>query len=122
MAFPDPTTMTNTAIAVVLNKLGNGANGTNVLASTDGNDELTLRHTRTKNGRLINNAQYKRTKLVSDPYLTGVSRDQNCMVNITVNSDKGITVAERKENVLALVNALTASSNALLLKLLGFEL
>lgn len=122
MAWSDPTVITNAGTAISLNKLGNGANGTNILSSTDGNDEVLIRHTRPKSGLLRNNIQYKRTKLIADPYLTGVSRDVDLRVNLTVEANKNFTVTERKDAALALTTLLTASSNALLLKLLGFEL
>jgi hypothetical protein len=120
MALSDPQTLTIGGTATTLSRVESNG-GTSTYSKDDGTVVLKASHSRGKT-RTRRSVRLDLTKVVADPYASGVSRpvSMSAFVNVDV-PNLGLTLAEQKDLVTALVTALTASSGALLTKILGGE-
>lgn len=120
MALSDPQSVTIGGTATSLpNVERNG--GSAVYQKDDGTVVLKVQHTKGKT-RTRRSVRLDLTKVVADPYASGISRpvSMSAFVNVDV-PNLGLTLAEQKDLATALMTALTASSGALLTKILGGE-
>lgn len=120
MAFADPTTITYSGTAYPLNRTGSGS-GVGEFRDVDGKLNLRIQHTTTAKGRSKDGASLRIEKIATDPLVTTVNRPYSQTVTISLDSERAWTTNEKRDAVLAIVTALTANTNALLLKLIGGE-
>lgn len=120
MALSDPQSVTIGGTATSLPRTEQNG-GSAVYSKDDGTVVLKINHSKGKT-RTRRSVRLDLTKVVADPYASGISRPvgMSAFVNVDV-PNLGLTLAEQKDLVTALVTALTASSGALLTKILGGE-
>lgn len=120
MAFPDPVSVTIGADTFAMSRL---PSGTTEGKFRDSTQQVTLSLTPgvTAGNRRRNAARMEVTKVTSDPLVASTNVVVRGAVTIAINHPQGFTSAEIVEQVKALYTSLTASSNALLLKLANGE-
>ena len=120
MALSDPQSVTIASTPNSLPRVGtNGDSST--YSKDDGTVTLKVLHNRGKT-RTRRSVRLDFSKIAADPLMAGVNRQvsMSAFVNIDV-PNVGLSLTEQKDVTLALTNALTASSGALLVKILGGE-
>lgn len=120
MALADPQSVTIGGVANSLPRTGAGIDNA-VYTKDDHTVRLRVTHSPGKT-RTRRSVRLDFSKIAADPLLAGVNREasMSAFVNIDV-PNVGLTVTEQKDVVAGLVAALTASSNALLIKIIGGE-
>jgi len=120
MALSDPQSVTIGGVANSLPNTGRGLD-TAIYTKDDGNVRLRVTHNPGKT-RVRRSMRLDFQKIAADPLLAGVNRveSMSAFVNIDVPTI-GLTVTEQKDTVKGLIAALTASSDALLIKFIGGE-
>lgn len=120
MAYADPQTVTVNSVAQTLARLGMGpSSGT--FAKDDGSYKLLLSHAVRggRNQRLIRLENYK---TATDPLVPTQNAPYNMSAHLVVNVPKvGYTIAEQSLAVQGFLAYLSASSYAVVTKLLGGE-
>lgn len=120
MALPDPITVTIAGVANTLPRVGSGES-TGVWAK----DDRTVVFKVSQQSSKVRNRRTSRmdsSKIAADPLLAGVNRESS--MSTFFNFDDpiiGLSITEKKDHALAHIAALTANSNALLIKILGGE-
>lgn len=120
MALADPQSVTIGGVANSLPRTGSGDNhGT--FTKDDRTVTLKVTHQPGKT-RTRRSVRLDFSKIAADPLLAGVNREasMSAFVNIDVPL-VGLSVTEQKDVVKALLSALTASTDALLIKIIGGE-
>jgi hypothetical protein len=120
MALSDPQSVTLLTVATSLPRVSTGENKS-TYQKDDGLVKLGISHapSRTTTRRVI---RLDTTTVAADPLLAGVNREVNFGVYmVIVSPNVGLSLATQKDTVLGLTTALTASSGALLTKILGGE-
>jgi hypothetical protein len=120
MALADPQSVT---IGGVANSLPRTGSGDNHGQFTKDDRTVTLKVTHNPNKtRARRSVRLDFSKIAADPLLAGVNREASmtAFVNIDVPL-VGLTLTEQKDVVKGLIAALTASSDALLIKIIGGE-
>lgn len=120
MALSDPQSVTIAGAATTLPRVAtNGASST--YQKDDGNVALKINHSPGKT-RTRRQARLDFAKIAADPLMAGVNRQVSMSAFVAIDvPNVGLSLTEQKDVVAALVTALTASSNALLIKILGGE-
>jgi hypothetical protein len=120
MALSDPQTVTIGAGAVTLPRVASGDYRA-VYQKDDGFVTLKVQHLPSKNSTR-RSVRLETIDVAADPLMAGVNREVPFAITISVQSPSvGLSIAQQKEKAMALLNALTASSGALLTKVLGGE-
>jgi len=120
MALSDPQSLTLNSVAVTLPRVSTGENKS-TYQKDDGFVKLSVSHTpsRTNTRRVV---RLDTTDVAADPLLAGVNREVPFSAYLVIVSPTvGLSLASQKDKVLGLTTALTASSGALLTKILGGE-
>lgn len=120
MALSDPQAVTINSVAVSLPRVAVGEM-TSTYQKDDGFVKLWVSHqpNKTKVRRV---AKLSTVDVAADPLLAGVNREVPFSVSVVIESPLvGKSLASQKDAVKALLTALTASSDALLVKILGGE-
>lgn len=119
MAFSDPQSLTIGGTATSFPRTSSGVNA-GVFTTADASYKLSISHTYgTRTRRLI---RLDGTKIVSDPYSTDRNIPVGMSSYLVVDVPKlGYSVADETSHVSALLEYLTASTNAKLIQLLGGE-
>lgn len=120
MALSDPQSVTLNSVATSLPRVSTGENKS-VYQKDDGFVKLTISHapSRTSTRRVV---RLDTTDVAADPLLAGVNREVPFAAYLVIVSPNvGLSLATQKDKVLGLTTALTASSGALLTKVLGGE-
>lgn len=120
MALADPQSVTIGGVANSLPRTGSGVD-TAVYTKDDRTVRLRVTHNPGKT-RTHRSVRLDFSKIAADPLLAGVNREasMSAFVNIDVPL-VGLTVTEQKDVVKGLIAALTASTDALLIKIIGGE-
>lgn len=115
----DPQSITLAGTAVPLPRTG--VNGTFAdYTSADGALSMRVQQTTSQNVRRTH-ISLRSNKIAADP-LTAINRRLSSVVSVSISGPlDGFTVAELKDQVVALATALTASSAATTIKILGGE-
>jgi len=115
----DPQSVTIGAATVSLPRTG--INGTSAdYTSADGAVSLRVQQTTTKDQKRTVISQ-RSNKIAADP-LTAVNRRLSSIISVSItNPVDGFTVAELKDQLVGLANALTASSAAMATKIISGE-
>jgi hypothetical protein len=115
----DPQSVTVGGTAVSLPRTGIGQNSADY-TSADGAYQLRVQQTTNKDTRRTS-ISLRSNKIAADP-LTAVNSRKSDIVSVSaVVPLDGFTVTEVKDQIVALATALTASSAALAIKILGGE-
>jgi len=120
MALSDPQSVTLNSTAVSMPRVSTGENKS-VYQKDDGFVKLSVFHnpSKTVTRRVI---RLDTTDVAADPLLAGVNREVPFAVYLTIVSPNvGLSLATQKDKVTGLLTAVTASSGALLTKILGGE-
>lgn len=120
MALSDPQSVTLNSVATSLPRVSTGENKS-TYQKDDGFVKLSVAHTpsRATTRRVV---RLDTTDVAADPLLAGVNREVPFSAYLVIVSPNvGLTLAAQKDKVLGLTTALTASSGALLTKILGGE-
>jgi len=119
MALADPQSVTIAGVTSSLPNTGDDRNSSEY-TSADGNVKLSVSHAYGSRRRRV--VRLDQTKIAADPLLAGVNvkASQSAYVVIDVPIT-GFTAVETKDLVVALTTALTASTNALITKVVGGE-
>jgi hypothetical protein len=120
MALSDPQSVTLNSVATSLPRVSTGENQARY-QKDDGFVKLSISHSpsKTNTRRVI---RLDTTDVAADPLLAGVNREVPFGVYmVIVSPNVGLSLASQKDKVLGLTTALTASSGALLTKILGGE-
>lgn len=105
--------------AVTLPRTGIGADAT-VYTSADGAYSLRVQQVRGKD-RTRSIISYQQTKIAADP-LTAVNQRVSAVASVTVTAPPaGFTSTELKDLFVGLATALTGTSGAMVIKILGGE-
>jgi hypothetical protein len=119
MALSDPQTVTISGTAYPLPRVGMG-DSSGVFRSADGITQMAVRHTYGK--RVRRNLKLTFNKVAPDPFQTDVNTSYNASVNFTIDHPAvGFTSAELKGIVDGLTAYLTATSGAVVTKIVGGE-
>ncbi len=119
MALTDPQSITISGSAVSLPRVDTG-NNSSVYRSADGNVDMQIGHTYGRRNR--HRIRLHTAKVSADPISPTLNRPFDMGINMVIDvPDTGYTPAEAKANVDALLAYLTASSGAIVTKLLGGE-
>lgn len=119
MALTDPQSVTINGVATSLPRITAGVNQSSY-QSNDGLVKLAVSHTYGRRTRRV--IRLDQAKIAADPFAPSVNQKFNNAVYLVVDTPvTGFTVAEAKYDVDALLAALSASSGALITKLLGGE-
>lgn len=119
MSFADPSTVTVNSVAVPLPRTSTGLNAS-TYTSADTQYQMTISHAYGKRNRRT--IRLTQTKLVADPIVPSQSVQTSMSCYIVVDTPKfGLSTADQKLIVDALVGYLAASSGAQVTKLLGGE-
>jgi len=119
MAFSDPTTITIGGTAYVLNKTQSLTDGT-LYRAADSTAIMVIKHELKARNRSYISLNFG--KVAPNPLISAQNIVYDMTVGITVNRPKtGFTITEQKDVVTGFFTMLTASTNANLLKYLGFE-
>lgn len=119
MALSDPQSVTINSVAISLPRVSTGTNAS-VYSSNDSMTKLTVSHQSGKRNRHV--VRLDTRKVAADPLNTAINLEysESCYLVIDVPR-VGYTVAQTKLDVDALLAALSASSGALITKVLGGE-
>ncbi len=119
MALPDPQSVTINAVAVSLPRISSGVNS-GVYASNDGAVKVTVSHQYGRRNRHFFRIDH--SKIAPDPLISAQNIKHTMSSYIVIDVPvTGYTVTEAKQVVDGYIAALTASSGALITKLLGGE-
>lgn len=120
MALSDPQSVTLNSIATSLPRVSVSENASKY-QKDDGFVKLTVSHQPTKS-KVRHMARLDTIDVAADPLLAGVNREVPFAVYLVIESPTvGLSLATQKDKVNGLLTALTASSGALLTKVLGGE-
>jgi hypothetical protein len=119
MALADPQTITISGTSYPLPRTGMGdANGT--FRSADGVVQMAVRHT--YGSRVRRNVKLTFDKVAPDPFQTDVNTKYSTSVNFTIDQPAvGMSAAEIKAVVDGLTAYLSATSGAVVTKIVGGE-
>lgn len=124
MALTDPISITLNSVAVSLPKTSVGENKS-AYTKDDGLVKISVSHQEVGKN---NGAKTRRvirldtTDVAADPLLAGVNREVPFEAYLVIVDPKiGLTLAAKKDKVTSLLTYLTASSGAVLTKILGGE-
>lgn len=119
MAFSDPQSVTINSVAISLPRVSTGVN-TSTYQSNDSNTKLSASHQYGKRNRHV--IRLDTRKVAADPLNSAANLEysESCYLVIDVPR-VGYTVAQTKMDIDGFLAALTASSGALVTKLLGGE-
>jgi len=119
MALADPQTVTIDSVAISLPRLGQ-SNNSGSFGSNDGLVTETVSH---QNGKTTNHLiRIDHNKVAEDPFQSGVNSKYSMSAYLVVRVPAvGYTVAEQKKVVDGFIAQLTASSGAMITKVLGNE-
>lgn len=119
MALTDPQSVTINAVAVPLPRVSTGVNQSKYV-SNDGLVELTASHSYGKTTRRL--LRIDHSKIAPDPMVSDRNIKHSMSAHLVIQVPvTGYTVTEAKQIVDALTGFLTASSGAVVTKLLGGE-
>lgn len=119
MSVADPQTVTVAATPYTLARISSETNKS-VYSTADGVWVERLGSTYGKRNRRT--ARFEQKKIAANPFDASLNQEVGMTVSLTVDIPvQGFTVTEQKDMVVGLINQLTASSNAVLLKILGGE-
>ena len=120
MALADPQSVTIGGVANSLPRTGSGID-TAVYTKDDHTVKLRVTHLPGK-VRTRHNVRLDFGKIAADPLLAGVNREASMSVFFNIDvPNVGLTVTEQKDVAKGLIAALTASTDALLIKIIGGE-
>lgn len=120
MALSDPQSVTLNSVATSLPRVSTGENKS-VYQKDDGFVKLTIQHnpSKTTTRRVI---RLDTTDVAADPLLAGVNREVPFSAYLVIVAPNvGLSIASQKDKTTSLLTAVTASSGALLTKILGGE-
>jgi len=121
MALADPLSITLNSVATSLPKT-NMIESKSTYTKDDGLVKLTVAHQevgKTKTRRVI---RLDTTDVAADPLLAGINREVPFEAYLVIVDPKvGLTIAAKKDKVTSLLTLITASSGAVLTKVLGGE-
>lgn len=120
MALTDPQSVTLNSVANSLPKISVG-DMKSIYQKDDGSVKLTVQHNvgKTSTRRVV---RLDTTTVVADPYLPDVNRVVPFSAYLVIASPNlGMSLATQKDAVKSLLTQLTASSDAVLTKVLGGE-
>lgn len=116
----DPQSITVAGTALTLPRVGVGQNSSDY-QTADGTSRLRVQHSSNAKTRR-NSATLQTDKVAADP-LTAINSRVTSQISISILAPvNGFTVTELKDQLVALATALTASSGALAVKILGGEM
>lgn len=119
MALADPQSITINSIAVSLPRTSNGVNS-GAFASNDGLVKETISHQYGKRNRHLFRVDH--SKVAPDPFVPSQNAKYSMSCYIVCDTPTtGYTVAEQKQVIDGLIAQLSATSGALLTKILGGE-
>lgn len=119
MALSDPYVVTISGTGVSLNKTSTGENSSGY-RSADGLVDMQVSHTYGR--RIVHRSRLHHSKVGTDPISPSLNRPFDMAVTFSLNvPDVGYTAAEAKAVVDGYLATLTASSGAIITKLLGGE-
>jgi len=119
MSFADPSSVTVAGASVSLPRTSTGPN-TGTYTSADGSLRLTVSHSYGKRNRRT--LRLTQNKLVTDPLIPSQQKPTSMSCYVVVDTPlNGLSVADQKALVDALVAYLAASSGARVTQLLGGE-
>lgn len=119
MAFADPQTVTIATVATALPRTSSGTNA-GAFTSPDGTVKLTVSSSYGKRNRRTIRLDF--SKIAADPFVAGQNNQVSMSAYIVVDVPKqGFTLSDETANAKALIDYLSASSNARLTQLLGGE-
>lgn len=119
MSVSDPQVVTINAVPYTLARISSETNKS-VYSTADGSWLERIGSTYGKRYRRTIRLEGK--KIAANPFDTSLNQEVGFTVQLVVDiPPQGFTVTEQKDAVVGLINQLTASSNALLLKILGGE-
>nr|UJQ85405.1 MAG: hypothetical protein 2 [Leviviridae sp.] len=119
MALTDPYVVTIGGVAQSLVKVTTGENSAGY-RSADGFNDMQVSHTYGR--RIVHRTRFHNSKMGTDPISPALNRPFDMAVSFSVNvPDVGYTAAEAKAVVDGYLATLTASSGAIIAKLLGGE-
>jgi len=120
MAIADPQSVTIGGVANSLPRTGSGDNH-GVFTKDDRTVALKVTHSPNKT-RVRRSVRLDFSKIAADPLLAGVNREASMSAFVNIDAPLvGLTVTEQKDVVKGLIAALTASTDALLIKIIGGE-
>lgn len=120
MALSDPQSVTINAVAQSLPRVGDDAL-TSKYQKDDGTFTLDVSHRLTKT-RKNTRIRLSQDKISADPYIPAVNRAEFQGVTLLIDRPiGGFTITEQKDLAKGLCDALSASSYAMLIKILGGE-
>lgn len=118
MAFSDPQSVTIGGTTTSLPRTSSSPFGE--FLSADGAISMQVKHTR--GNRVVSTASIKVNKVAADPYVSGVNRPVNAVVNISINHPvQGFSATELLDIYKGLAANLAATTDANAKKLLGLE-
>lgn len=124
MALTDPISLTLNSVATSLPKTSVGENKS-VYTKDDGLVKVTVQHQEVgKNGsaRTRRVIRLDTTDIAADPLMAGVNREVPFEAYLVIVDPRvGLTLAAKKDKVTSLLTYITASSGAVLTKVLGGE-
>lgn len=119
MAFADPQSVTIATVATSLPRTGSGASSGS-FATADGTVKLSVSSSNGKRLRHVIRLDF--SKIAADPFLAGQNNQVSMSAYLVLDVPKqGYTVTDQQNNAKALVDYLSASSNARILQLIGGE-
>lgn len=116
--FADPTVITVNAIAKSLNRTGTGTDSA-AYATTDRAYRMTTAHSYGRRTRRL--IKLIHDSLVANPLVSGQNVNQTCSVHLVIDAPNGYDATLLKQDVDGFLAALTASSGALVTKLIAGE-
>ncbi len=120
MALSDPQSVTIGATPVSLPRVSSG-DYTATYSKDDGLVKLKIQHLPSKTSTR-RSVRLETTDVAADPLMAGVNREVPFAITVSFQDPSvGLSLAAKKDKSIALLNALTASSGALLTKILGGE-
>lgn len=120
MAFADPQTITINAVAQVCNRTDQDPKG--IFVTADGLVKESIGQEQNGNGRYRRLLRLDHSKIAANPFDSTLNARYNMAVYVVVDVPQvGYTVTEQKQVTDGFMTYLTASSGAVMLKLLGGE-
>lgn len=116
----DPQTVTLNSVAVTLPRTSVGEN-TATYTKDDGTVGLRVSHRKSK-GKITTMIRLDTTDVAADPLLAGINREAKTAVWLVIDRPTvGVPISAQLDKAKGLLGALSASSYALLTKVLGGE-
>lgn len=116
--FADPTVVTVNAIAKSLNRTGTGVDSA-AYATTDRSYRMQVSHSYGRRTRRL--VKLIHDSLVANPLVSGQNVNQTVSVHLVIDAPPGYDATSLKQDVDGFLAALTASSGALVTKIIAGE-